>query len=183
MDTAAHRQLAFEAALQGIVLLQASANEDGLARFLSALRIATHSRASYPQNNATPGSTNGVGAPLLPLQRTQLAGKKVAIVGPNAAATQTLLSNYHGTNSVVNNHSILAAFQVRRLRVPVAPPCRTNHLLLFLSRLLVPRPDSPCLMRLGASTVPRQIPPLTSPLRAKPQWGFQTQSMRPRVQQ
>lgn len=40
-------------------------------------------------------------------------GKKVAVIGPNANATQTLLSNYHGTNTVVSNHSILAALQVR----------------------------------------------------------------------
>lgn len=153
----------------------------GSARFPMSASNNIPSRTSSPQNNATSGSTNGVGAPLLPLQRSQLAGKKVAIVGPNAAATQTLLSSYHGTNSVVNNHSILAAFQVRRLRVPIASPCRTNHLLFCVSRLLVPRPGLPCLMRLVVSTVPRQIPPLTSPLRARPQWGSQTQSMRPRV--
>jgi beta-glucosidase-like glycosyl hydrolase len=85
VDTAEHRQLAFEAAIQGIVLLQ---------------------------NNVSATSPNGPGTPLLPLQRARLAGKKVAVVGPNAAATQTLLSNYHGTNTLVEQHSILLAFQV-----------------------------------------------------------------------
>ena len=41
-----------------------------------------------------------------------LPGKKVAVVGPNADATLTLLSNYHGSNTLVNNHSVLAAMQV-----------------------------------------------------------------------
>ena len=86
VDTPLHRQLALEAALQGIVLLQ---------------------------NNASAVSPNGPGTPLLPLQRSRLAGRKVAVVGPNAAATQTLLSNYHGANTLVEAHSILAALRVR----------------------------------------------------------------------
>lgn len=83
VDTPEHRQLAFEAAVQSMVLLQ---------------------------NNATK-TPWGNGQPLLPLQ----AGKfrSVAVSGPNANATQTLLSNYHGTNTLVNDQSILAALQRR----------------------------------------------------------------------
>jgi beta-glucosidase-like glycosyl hydrolase len=100
VDTAAHRQLAFEAAIQGIVLLQ---------------------------NNASANSPNGPGTPLLPLQRARLAGKKVAVVGPNAAATQTLLSNYHGTNTLVQNQSVYAALlrvgAMAGFSVTTAPGC------------------------------------------------------------
>ena len=35
--------------------------------------------------------------------------KSVALIGPQANATQTLLSNYHGDNTLVNSHSILMA--------------------------------------------------------------------------
>lgn len=42
---------------------------------------------------------------LLPLTRTAL--QRVAVVGPNAAVTQGLLSNYHGDTPVANNQSIL----------------------------------------------------------------------------
>ncbi|XP_065184940.1 uncharacterized protein LOC135815553 [Sycon ciliatum] len=34
--------------------------------------------------------------------------KSVAVIGPQANATQDLLSNYHGTNTLVNSHSVLA---------------------------------------------------------------------------
>jgi xylan 1,4-beta-xylosidase len=100
VDTPLHRQLALEAAQQGIVLLQ---------------------------NNASVTSPNGPGTPLLPLQRALLAGKKVAVVGPNAAATQTLLSNYHGLNTLVQNQSVLAALQrsgaAAGFSVATAPGC------------------------------------------------------------
>jgi len=61
------------------------------------------------QNNATrtPWGT----APLLPLRAGLL--RRVALIGPNANATQTLLSNYEGGNTLVNSHSILAAFEAR----------------------------------------------------------------------
>ena len=100
VDTPLHRQLALEAALQGIVLLQ---------------------------NNASDASPNGPGTPLLPLKRARLAGRTVAIVGPNAAATQTLLSNFHGTNTLVNNQSVLSAFLrqgiIAGFNVTYAPGC------------------------------------------------------------
>eukprot|EP00759_Apiculatamorpha_spiralis_P033634 PhF_6_TR34957/c0_g1_i1/m.50726/K15920/XYL4; beta-D-xylosidase 4 len=60
------------------------------------------------QNNAS--STNG-NKPILPLNGKAL--RRVAVVGPNANATQGLLSNYHGTNSLVNDHSILAGITRR----------------------------------------------------------------------
>jgi beta-D-xylosidase 4 len=83
VDTPAHRQLAFEAATQSIILLQ---------------------------NNPT-NTPWGANQPLLPLQGNKL--KKIALIGPNANATQTLLSNYHGTNTLVNNQSILLSLQRR----------------------------------------------------------------------
>lgn len=122
VDTAAHRQLALDAALQGIVLLQ---------------------------NNVSLNSPNGPGTPLLPLQRSRLsgashrmmhpfcmcsvnfilfvAGKQVAVVGPNADATLTLLSNYHGSNALVANQSVLAAMQrqgfMAGFSITTAPGC------------------------------------------------------------
>jgi hypothetical protein len=86
VDTPAHRQLALEAAQQGIILLQ-------------------------NKNTATPW---GAGQALLPLRAASL--KNVAVIGPNANATLTLLSNYHGSNQLVQNHSILAAIEARGLR-------------------------------------------------------------------
>jgi beta-glucosidase-like glycosyl hydrolase len=59
VDTPEHRQLALEAATQGIVLLA---------------------------NNPT--TTPWGKAPLLPLQGSKLAGRTVAVIGPNAPTTQ-----------------------------------------------------------------------------------------------
>lgn len=84
VDTALHRQLAYEAALQGIVLLQNNVSETTVV-------------------------PNAGAAPILPIPRSALGGRTVALVGPLAAATQTLLSNYHGQNKLVEDHSILAA--------------------------------------------------------------------------
>jgi hypothetical protein len=83
VDTPAHRQLALEAAQQGIILLQNNAT-------------------------STPWGTN---TPLLPLRSASI--KTLAVIGPNANATLTLLSNYHGDNHVVANQSILSALQRR----------------------------------------------------------------------
>eukprot|EP00054_Salpingoeca_dolichothecata_P016810 m.99173 g.99173 ORF g.99173 m.99173 type:complete len:931 (+) comp22155_c0_seq2:48-2840(+) len=46
---------------------------------------------------------------VLPLQN--LAQTKIAVVGPHYNATQDLLSNYHGSNTLVNSHSPLQAMQ------------------------------------------------------------------------
>ena len=54
-------------------------------------------------NNAT-ATPWGV-QPLLPLRAASL--KNIAVIGPNANATLTLLSNYEGGNTLVLNHSIL----------------------------------------------------------------------------
>lgn len=82
VDTPAARQLALEAAVQSMVLLQ---------------------------NNMTARSPNGAGQPLLPLPRRGLA--RVAVVGPTAAVTQGLLSNYHGDPPIVSNQSVLQGIQ------------------------------------------------------------------------
>lgn len=39
--------------------------------------------------------------------------KTLAVIGPHATATQDMLSNYHGTNILVDSHSPLAALQAR----------------------------------------------------------------------
>ena len=100
VDTLAGRQLAFEAAVQGIVLLQ---------------------------NDAVGGTEAGVGAvPLLPLTAGSL--RRVALLGPHANATKAMLSIYAGDNSLVYNHSPLLAIS-RRLAtaggavVDYAPGC------------------------------------------------------------
>ena len=54
-------------------------------------------------NNAT--TTPWGVYPLLPLRAASL--KRVAVIGPNANATLTLLSNYEGENTLVLNHSLL----------------------------------------------------------------------------
>lgn len=84
VDTQAHRTLAFDAAVQSIVLLQ---------------------------NNPVADSFNGRDTPLLPLPASKFAGRKIALLGPNANSTLTLLSSYHGSNTLVQNNSILAAMK------------------------------------------------------------------------
>jgi len=148
VDTAQHRQLAWEAATQSIILLK---------------------------NNVT--STPWGASPLLPLQGGKL--KTVAVIGPNANATQTLLSNYHGSNTVVNNQSILAAlqrrgavdgfavnFQVRRGAVAQCRAMACSHL---------PPPVSRCTSRWGAHTSrapPAPASPLRSPPHKPPTWRW-----------
>lgn len=84
VDTAAARQLALEAAQQSIVLLR---------------------------NDASSASPNGPGTALLPLSLAKLAGKSIAVVGPNADAAWVMLANYHGTNSLAASHTPLRALQ------------------------------------------------------------------------
>jgi len=75
IDTAASRTLAFEAAVQSIVLLK---NDGGLLPLASSKSL-----------------------------------RRLAVVGPNAASTKTLLSNYHGETPVVNDQSVLQSLQRR----------------------------------------------------------------------
>ena len=99
VDTLAHRVLAFEAAVQSIVLLK---------------NDAVTAREATPQT-------------MLPLLASALFGKAVAIVGPNANVTQTLLSNYHGENVLVESQSLLSALRRRgesaNFSVTHAPGC------------------------------------------------------------
>ena len=96
VDTPQSRQLAFEAAVQSIVLLQ---------------------------NRAPPAKASA--QPLLPLRSGAL--RRLAVVGPNANVTATLLGSYHGENRLVTNQSVLAALQRRGARdgfgVAFAPGC------------------------------------------------------------
>ena len=48
---------------------------------------------------------------ILPLSQSKKL--KIAMIGPHANATQDMLSNYHGTNTLVNSHSPLQAFSKR----------------------------------------------------------------------
>ena len=97
LDSADNRALSLEGAIQGMVLLQ---------------------------NNATGAPAQ----PLLPLKLSALrGGKGIAILGPLANATQTLLSNYEGGNTLVNSHSILQSLSARASAAGVptryAPGC------------------------------------------------------------
>ena len=89
VDTPAHRRLALEAAVQSAVLLQ--------------------------NKNVSGGGGGGGGgnasAPALPLSAARL--RRVALIGPLANESADLLSNYHGDNVLVANHSLLAAFSAR----------------------------------------------------------------------
>ena len=91
VDTAEARQLALEAALQSIVLLR---------------------------NDPSTVSPNGPGTTVLPLSLGGLAGKTVAVVGPNADAAWVMLANYHGQNTVSTDHTPLKAIQVRSVPWP-----------------------------------------------------------------
>ena len=66
-------------------------------------------------------------AGLLPL--TLRRGMNVAVIGPNANASDALLANYHGTNVLVSAHTPLLALQARAAAVGAvvtyAPGCAT----------------------------------------------------------
>lgn len=81
VDTAEHRALALEVAMQSIVLLKNAPLQTG--------------------------SPNGPASPLLPLPATPAL--RVAFIGPQCNATQTLIGNYAGLNTLVDAHSLLAA--------------------------------------------------------------------------
>jgi beta-glucosidase len=80
VDTPAARQLALEAAQQGMVLLQ---------------------------NNAT-DTPWGANQPLLPLRTAGAKFQKLVVIGPNAGPQDVMgsamLSNYHGENTVYESH-------------------------------------------------------------------------------
>jgi len=71
---------------------------------------------------------------LLPLQ----AGARIAFIGPHANSTQSLLSNYHGDNQLVDSHSPLMAALARGLSVTHSRGCNICD--------TVPRgfPNMPC---------------------------------------
>eukprot|EP01084_Bolivina_argentea_P317683 550836_1 len=48
---------------------------------------------------------------ILPLSKTNTNGKTIAMIGPHADATQDMLSNYHGTNTLVNSNSPYQIFK------------------------------------------------------------------------
>ena len=56
---------------------------------------------------------------MLPLKSTL----KLAFIGPHANSTQSLLSNYHGSNTLVNSHSPLLAAQAAGLDVSYSRGC------------------------------------------------------------
>ena len=99
VDNAESRALSLRAAQEGIVLLQNNAVQE--------------------EDEGEEAGTGGGGAPLLPLKK----GLKLAFIGPHANSTQSLLSNYHGSNKVVNSHSPLLAAQAAGLSVTHAMGC------------------------------------------------------------
>jgi xylan 1,4-beta-xylosidase len=92
VDTPAHRQLALEAAQQSVILLRNAA-----------------------PSGAPAGSPN-----VLPLSLSSLAGKTVAVIGPNANASSVMLANYHGINTLAASHTPLLALQA------LAAPANVN---------------------------------------------------------
>ena len=62
---------------------------------------------------------------LLPLSVDTINNKnlKVALIGPHANATQNLLSNYHGPNTLVNSHSPMNAISSSVQNIAYAPGC------------------------------------------------------------
>eukprot|EP01084_Bolivina_argentea_P317682 550834_1 len=52
---------------------------------------------------------------ILPLSKTNTNGKTIAMIGPHADATQDMLSNYHGSNILVNSNSPYDAMKARGL--------------------------------------------------------------------
>ena len=75
------------------------------------------------------------GAPLLPLRTS---GLKLAFLGPHANASQDMLSNYHGQNTLVDAHTPLLAARARGLDVTHAKGCNICD--------VVPKgyPNQPC---------------------------------------
>jgi beta-glucosidase-like glycosyl hydrolase len=87
LDTPEHRQLALDGATQSIVLLK----NDPVP----------------PSTPVQPSALAMMARPLLPLAPST----KVAIVGPHFNASLDMLSNYHGENHLVFNHTPLLAMQ------------------------------------------------------------------------
>ena len=61
----------------------------------------------------------GAGEPLLPLKK----GLTLAFIGPHANSTQALLSNYHGSNTLVNSHSPVQAARAAGATVTYTRGC------------------------------------------------------------
>eukprot|EP01084_Bolivina_argentea_P243622 408373_1 len=78
IDTIEHRNLALNAAEQGIILLK---NENNF----------------------------------LPLSIQNMKGKSIALIGPHANSTQDMLSNYHGSNILVDSNSPFMAMKQRNI--------------------------------------------------------------------
>lgn len=95
VDTADSRALSRRAAQEGLVLLK-----------------------NDPPVEAS-GTQSHAGGPILPLKK----GLKLAFIGPHANSTQSLLSNYHGSNQLVNSHSPLLAAIAAGLTVTYSKGC------------------------------------------------------------
>jgi hypothetical protein len=99
VDSAEHRALALRAALESLVLLK---NEAGLLPFKVA---GVNDAAAVTAADASKEK----GARKERVRKTTT----VAFIGPHANSTQSLLSNYHGQNHLVNSHSPLMAMQAK----------------------------------------------------------------------
>jgi beta-D-xylosidase 4 len=115
VDNAAARALAREAGQQSIVLLE---NRPPAATVASQTpATAAGARAADARGGEGGGKEGGRvarvagegGELLLPIKGVS----KLAFIGPHADATQAMLSNYHGDNTLVNSHSPLMAAKQR----------------------------------------------------------------------
>ena len=113
VDSASHRQLALEAARQGIVLLK---NDPAAAAAAAAAAANTSSSSSSSLSSSSSATTIAAprsSSPLLPLVSPQgkTSLRTVALLGPNANATRNLLGGYHGTPPPFGPVSALAAMR------------------------------------------------------------------------
>jgi beta-glucosidase-like glycosyl hydrolase len=89
LNSTAHQQVAYEAALQSLVLLKNGATDLEVNRAAAASVVVGGTGGAGAAVGAV-GAGIVAGAPPLPLQR----GKKLAVVGPLAFETTGLVSDY-----------------------------------------------------------------------------------------
>jgi beta-glucosidase-like glycosyl hydrolase len=117
-----------------------------------ALEAATQA-VTLLKNSPLSAGPNGAGQPLLPLPATT----KVAFIGPNCNATQTLVGNYAGLNTLVNSHSLLQAALARApTTVSYSPGCLDtvcNSTSLFASAVAAAKVADAVVLCLGLTPV------------------------------
>ena len=82
-----------------------------------------HLAPYVPRSPSRPPALPRACAPPPPLTSSAHPPHQVAFLGPLANATTQLLSNYHGSNTLVESHSPLLAARARGVRVRHARGC------------------------------------------------------------